>query len=107
MQKVFSGGSGVDLAALAPMLAPGSVREDAKSEVRSVVFGHLAGIVMAPTLAALSEAGVLALLESSELEWLDFDYIVNRTPASRGYLRVALRLLTGCGWLRHREEGRR
>jgi hypothetical protein len=34
--------------------------------------------------------------------WLEFDRIVERARANRGYLRVALRLLASCGWLTQR-----
>jgi hypothetical protein len=40
--------------------------------------------------------------------WVELDQIVERTHGNRGYLRVALRLLASCGWLKQRtiESGR-
>ncbi|MGA7917533.1 MAG: class I SAM-dependent methyltransferase [Candidatus Acidiferrales bacterium] len=75
--------------------------EDEKAAVRAAVFTHLAGIVLAPTVTALAGRGVFRLLESPA-EWLTLGDIAEPTHANRGYLRVALRLLTSCGWLQQR-----
>jgi hypothetical protein len=75
--------------------------EDEKAAVRATIFTHLSGIVLAPTVAALADRGVFRLFESSAT-WIALDDIFERTHANRGYLRVALRLLTSCGWLRQR-----
>jgi hypothetical protein len=75
--------------------------EDEKAAVRATIFTHLSGIVLAPTVAALADRGVFRLFESSAT-WIALDDICERTHANRGYLRVALRLLTSCGWLRQR-----
>jgi hypothetical protein len=75
--------------------------EDEKAAVRATIFTHLSGIVLAPTVAALADRGVFRLFESSPA-WIALDEICDRTHANRGYLRVALRLLTSCGWLRQR-----
>lgn len=76
---------------------------DEKAGVRAVVFDHLAGIVLAPTVRALADRNVFDLFQGSP-EWLGLDEIVARTRGNRGYLRVALRLLACCGWLRQRVE---
>ncbi len=75
--------------------------EDEKAAVRAAVFTHLAGIVLAPTVSALAGRGVFRLFDAPSL-WLTLDEIAERTHANRGYLRVALRLLTSCGWLQQR-----
>jgi hypothetical protein len=54
--------------------------------------------VLAPTVAALADRGVFRLLASSP-GWIALDEMCEQTHANRGYLRVALRLLTSCGWL--------
>ena len=77
--------------------------EDEKAAVRATIFNHLSGIVLAPTVVALADRGVFRLFDSAAA-WVTFDEIAERTHANRGYLRVALRLLTSCGWLRQRTE---
>ena len=67
--------------------------------VRAAVFNHLAGIAVAPTVSALWERGALELLAEAPGP-VAFDDLVSRTHANRGYLRVALRLLMSCGWMR-------
>lgn len=75
--------------------------EDEKAGVRAAVFTHLAGIVLAPTVTALAGRGVFRLFESPAASPTLGD-IAEPTHANRGYLRVALRLLTSCGWLQQR-----
>ena len=79
---------------------------DEKAEVRTALFGHLSGIVLAPVVKALFDRKVFELFGSSSA-WLELDRIVDQTHANRGYLRVALRLLASCGWLSQRmaEDG--
>ncbi|HEY4841404.1 MAG TPA: hypothetical protein VIH78_05530 [Terriglobales bacterium] len=79
------------------------IGEDEKAQVRAVVFGHLAGIVVAPTVKALWDRRVFDLFGVAN-EWVDFDRIARETRANRGYLRVALRLLAACGWLKQRVD---
>lgn len=80
--------------------------EDERTSVRTAVFNHLAGIVLAPTVKALWDRRVFDLFDESS-ECIDLDRIIDRTHANRGYLRVALRLLASCGWLEQRPaEGR-
>jgi hypothetical protein len=67
--------------------------------VRADVFGHLAGLVMAPTVTELRDRGVFDLL-GDPTECIELDQVVDRTRGNRGYLRVALRLLACCGWLK-------
>ncbi len=84
-------------------VAIGRNAESEKADVRSTVFNHLAGIVLAPTVKALWDRRVFHLFEGSS-EWLGLDEIMDRTHGNRGYLRVALRLLACCGWLKQRIE---
>ena len=72
--------------------------EDEKAGVRALVFQHLAGIVLAPTVKALWDRKVFDLFCGPSLA-SDLDEIVRRTHGNRGYLRVALRLLACFGWL--------
>jgi hypothetical protein len=77
--------------------------EDEKAAVRATIFNHLSGIALAPSVAALADRGVFRMFDSPAT-WITLDEIAARTHANRGYLRVALRLLTSCGWLRQRTE---
>src|SRR5882724_11509956 len=74
-----------------------------KAAVRAAVFGHLAGVVLAPTVKALWDRKVFDLFHGLS-EWVKLDEFVDRTRGNRGYLRVALRLLAACGWLEQRLE---
>src|SRR5262249_40972563 len=84
-------------------MSPASVMEDEKACVRTVVFNHLAGIVLAPTVKALWDRKVFTLFDGSS-GWVHLDQIVARTHGNRGYLQVALRLLVSCGWLKQKRE---
>jgi hypothetical protein len=79
------------------------IGEDEKTQVRAVVFGHLSGVVLAPTVKALWDRRVFDLFASAG-EWVEFDRLAEETRANRGYLRVALRLLASCGWLKQQIE---
>jgi hypothetical protein len=77
--------------------------EDEKAAVRATIFTHLAGIVLAPTVAALCGRGVFQLFDRPSAR-TTLEEIAERTHANRGYLRVALRLLCSCGWLQQQKE---
>jgi hypothetical protein len=77
--------------------------EEERAAVRATIFTHLSGIALAPTVAALADRGVFRLFDSPST-WIRLDEICEHTHANRGYLRVALRLLASCGWLRQRTE---
>jgi hypothetical protein len=79
------------------------VMQDEKAGVRASVFAHLAGIVLAPTVKAMWDRRVFTLFEDSS-SWVELNRIVDHTHGNRGYLRVALRLLCSCGWMKHRVE---
>jgi hypothetical protein len=72
---------------------------DAKAAVRARMFGQLAGLVVAPTMHALAERGVLAQLVTADRAGIELTTLVEAFGANRGYLQVALRLLTDMGWL--------
>jgi hypothetical protein len=80
-----------------------SAEKSEKAEVRAHIFSDLAGIVLVPTINALSDRGLFQLFAGSA-EPVPFEKILNHTRGNRGYLRVALRLLTSYGWLRSHLE---
>jgi hypothetical protein len=86
-------------------MAGGSPREDEKAGVRALVFQHLAGLVLAPTVKALWDRKVFDLFRGPSLA-TELDEIVERTHGNRGYLRVALRLLVCFGWLEEQTDER-
>ena len=53
--------------------------DEEKANVRAVVFGHLAGIVLAPVVKALWDRRVFDEFDASS-EWIEFDRILG-TPA--------------------------
>src|SRR5207249_8045299 len=74
--------------AVTPMTGAG------KAAVRAMVFHHLAGIVMAPTMTALADRGGFDLFTAATApDWVDLEDVIVHTRGNRGYLRVALRLL--------------
>jgi hypothetical protein len=81
------------------MVTGDPISEAEKAGVRAVVFNHLAGLVVAPTVSALWERGALEMFAGTSAP-VEFSDMVARTHANPGYLRVALRLLVSCGWLR-------
>ena len=79
------------------------ITEDEKAKVRATIFHHLAGIVLIPTIKALDDGKVFELFGNLPAP-VELDRIVDQTHGNRGYLRVALRLLTSCGWMQERTE---
>ena len=65
--------------------------------LRSVLFRHLDGFPIVPTMIALQQHGVLALFESRQT--VNLATIVEHTGGNEGYLQVAMRLLCSQGWL--------
>ena len=80
-------------------MAEASISDAQKAEVRSTVFNHLSGIVMAPTVKALADRKVFDLFAGPATE-ITLDEIVAQTRGNRGYVRAALRLLAACGWVK-------
>jgi len=87
------------------MVVAESLSSGEKAGVRAVVFNHLAGLVVAPTVSALWERGALEVF-AARSDPVEFGEIVGRTHANAGYLRIALRLLASCGWLRQIQTDR-
>jgi hypothetical protein len=83
-----------------------SAADDEKAGVRKLVFSHLAGIVLAPTVKALSDRKVFDLFRGPSAS-VTLDQVVEYTHGNRGYLHVALRLLTCFGWLREQDTVQR
>src|SRR5262245_40388829 len=83
-------------------MATDVLAETERAAVRARVFTHVAGVVMAPTVSALSERGAIDVLTGAP-GFVPFDEIIARTHANAGYLQVALRLLASCGWLVERQ----
>ena len=79
------------------------ISDQEKAQIRAVVFGHLAGVVLAPTVKAMWDRRVFDLFDAGS-EWVELDRVLDKTRANRGYLRTALRLLASCGWLKQRLE---
>ncbi len=78
--------------------SPEGLTKAENDSVRTTIFHHLAGIVVAPVVKALADRGVFALLADAQAG-IGMDEILDRTGGNRGYLRVALRLLVSCGWI--------
>ena len=78
--------------------APEVLTNAEKAAVRATIFHHIAGIAVGPTIKALADRGVIALLGDAS-EGISLDEIVERAHGNRGYLRVALRVLVSCGWV--------
>ena len=71
-------------------------RQDS-SELRSILFRHLDGFPIAPTIAALHKNKVLDLFSLSNT--IPLEHITDYTQGNEGYLQVAMRLLCSQGWL--------
>ncbi|HEY1262557.1 MAG TPA: class I SAM-dependent methyltransferase [Terriglobales bacterium] len=78
-------------------MAGAALREDEKTSVRATVFAHLSGIVLAPVVKALADRRVFDLFDRGQ--WVNLDEVVEKTGGNRGYVRVALRLLSSAGWM--------
>jgi len=73
--------------------------------LRAQLFGHLDGLVVLPTLAALQARGVHVFL--LERGTVDIDELAETFEGNAGYLSVALRLMASQGWMEHTAEGDR
>ena len=80
--------------------------DDEKASVRKLVFSHLAGIVLAPTVEALWDRKVFDLFEGPSAS-VTLAQVAEHTHGNPGYLHVALRLLTCFGWLLEQNPGQR
>lgn len=74
-----------------------------KSQLRSKLFRHLDGIVVAPIAYALFKKGITDFL--LEVKEISLDEISSKFDANRGYLNVALRSIASQSWIDYRTEG--
>ncbi len=73
-----------------------------KSELRSSIFRHLDGIVLAPVIAVLNQKNVIEhLIESGET---DLTKLSKTFGANEGYLNVAFRMLSAQGFLSYKVD---
>lgn len=76
-----------------------------KKKLRSSIFRHLDGIVLAPVLTVLSEAKILDfILEKKEIELSE---ITRKFDVNEGYLNVALRVLASQNYLNYQIDNER
>jgi len=68
-----------------------------KTQLRSTIFRHLDGIATTTTAFALHKKGVLKYI--LEKEKVDLDELSIKFKANKGYLNVALRILSSQSWL--------
>ena len=69
-----------------------------KAVLRGDLFRHLDGIAVAPTAYTLYESGLLDyILERKQVTLVE---LVEKFSANKGYLNVALRMLSSQGWLK-------
>ena len=68
-----------------------------KKYLRSILFRHLDGIVIVPTIATLANKGICEyILKNNEFSLEEINTYFN---TNKGYLNVALRLLASQGWI--------
>ena len=73
------------------------MNREEKKALRSILFRHLDGIAVCPTVCALHEGGISEYILKHphfSLQTLSKEFETNA-----GYLNVALRLLTSQGWM--------
>ena len=74
-------------------------REEKKS-LRGILFRHLDGIAVAPTVSALYKGGISSyILQNPNFS---FQNLSSEFEINEGYLNVALRLLASQGWLQRK-----
>lgn len=75
-----------------------------KGQLRANIFRHLDGLVMAPTVYALHQAGLMQAFEGGDKVALAT--LTEMGGANEGYLNVALRMLCSQGWLTQHIDAR-
>ena len=68
-----------------------------KKKLRSILFRHLDGIAIIPTVHALNEIGIINFIKEHHV--FRFTDLQSNFKTNGGYLNVALRLLASQGWL--------
>ena len=73
------------------------MNKDEKKQLRGILFRHLDGIAIGPTIAALYKKGICAYIQGNS--HFTFQNITKEFKVNEGYLNVGLRLLASQGWL--------
>ena len=68
-----------------------------KKRLRNILFRHLDGIAIIPTIHALSTIGIIDFIKKHQK--FSFTDISSQFTTNNGYLNIALRLLASQGWL--------
>ena len=68
-----------------------------KKKLRNILFRHLDGIAIIPTIHALSTVGIIDFIKKHQK--FSFTDISSQFTTNNGYLNIALRLLASQGWL--------
>lgn len=71
-----------------------------KGQLRANIFQHLDGLVMAPTVYALHQTGLMQQFAAGDE--VQLATLTDSSGANEGYLNVALRMLCSQGWLSQR-----
>ncbi|MDP6853627.1 MAG: class I SAM-dependent methyltransferase [Candidatus Marinimicrobia bacterium] len=71
--------------------------KEQKKYLRGILFRHLDGLAIAPTVSALEEGGINTFIKNNPE--FTFTQILENFELNPGYMNVALRLLASQGWL--------
>lgn len=71
-----------------------------KKSLRGILFRHLDGIAIAPTVSALHKGGICSYI--LQHPHVNFQKLSSEFETNAGYLNVALRLLASQGWLQRK-----
>ncbi len=74
------------------------MNQEEKKQLRSILFRHLDGIAIGPTIASLYEKGICTYMQNNP--HFTFKKITEQFEVNDGYLNVGLRLLSSQGWLK-------
>ena len=74
------------------------MNREEKKILRQILFRHLDGIALVPTVSALHAGGICEYI--LQHPHFSFQEISNEFETNAGYLNVALRLLASQGWLK-------
>ena len=76
------------------------MNHEEKKALRGILFRHLDGIAIAPTVSALHKGGICSYLLQNP--HVNFQKLSSKFETNAGYLNVALRLLASQGWLQRK-----
>ena len=74
------------------------MNREEKKTFRGILFRHLDGIAVGPTVSALHESGISEYILGHP--HFSFQKLSSEFETNSGYLNVALRLLASQGWLK-------